>query len=591
MTNTLPKDLFLFEASWEVCNKVGGIHTVLTTKLARAQAIFADRYIAIGPWQNQNPTFHEDALPENFKKAAKKMGQQGIGIHYGHWLTDGQPATLLIDWQGFVPQVNSLKGTLWEEFKLDSLHTDFYDVDQPLLWSTAVGMVVKALAEEWGQPVLFHGHEWLAAGAFLTLHTCKSVKSVFTTHATVLGRALSSEGTDIYSRLNEINPDDAAAQHGVTTKHQLEKLAATTATMFTTVSSLTGREATAFLGRKPDVITENGVDPLLFPSFDVLCDLHTEMREELHDFVSSYFFPSYQFDLRKTSYVFTMGRYETHNKGYDVLLESLAALNAKLKEKRNTETVVACFFVPGDAMGVRSEVPFQQTAHRHISNLLQNYTSLQQRELYLDLWANPDCTNSLSILPPHVLDQIKQLVLRLPHYDSVPLSPYQLRHPEQDAILSIAQHLGLNNTEDDRVKVLFFPAYFDGFDGIFNKSLYDIISGCDLGIFPSLYEPWGYTPMESLAMGIPAVTSNLAGFGLAVAEHADNKGIYVLERESHTDEETKDLLTQQLQDFLKRSDRDRLLKRMEAYQAVQAFSWDILYSKYLTTYTQAIRVA
>jgi glycogen(starch) synthase len=584
MSSTLPDSLF--EASWEVCNKVGGIHTVITTKIASAQSTFT-KYYTLGPWLAENPTFHEEPLPKEFEPAVKKANEQGVGVHYGHWLTDGQPATFLIDWQGLVPRLNEMKSRFWDQYQLDSLHTEFYDVDQPLMWSAGVGMFVAAVAETQQFPLLFHGHEWLSSGAFLILNNNPFVRSVFTTHATVLGRAISSDGSDLYGNLATINPDQAAYDHGVTTKHQLEKLAAQNATIFTTVSGLTGREAEALLGKKPDVITENGLDPELFPPFDALCLQHRVMREELHNFSAAYFFPSYRFDLNQTSYLFTMGRYEMHNKGYDVFLQALGALNETMKKEKSPKTVIACFFVPGDAVGVRGEVSFQLAAHKHITTLLANYTSLQQRELYQNLWSESNQSANLHVLPPHVLDQIRQFILRMPTHDKVPLSPYEMRHQDQDPIFQTAAKYNLNNTEEDRVKVVFFPAYFDGFDGIFNRALYDIVSGCDLGVFPSFYEPWGYTPMESLVLGIPAITSDLAGFGLAVAEHAPELTSFVVSRESRPDEEAAAVVNKLIADYLRSSERKQLLERMAAYQAVQSFSWMLLYQKYQESYKKA----
>ncbi len=585
----LPKDAYLFESSWEVCNKVGGIHTVLTTKLAQAQNEFTTRYMAIGPFLPANPNFHEEALPENFKEVFASLEKEGVKAHYGRWLTDGQPVTVLLDWQGLVPRLNDIKARFWEEFGLNSLNSDFYDTDQPLMWSTAVGLFVQEFAKKNTAPILFHGHEWLSAGAFLILKHCENVRSVFTTHATVLGRALSSQGEDIYTRLHSINPDESAERHTVVTKHQLEKLAATNATVFTTVSKLTGREATVFLGRTPDFITENGVDTELFPAFDQLSSDHITMREELHDFMSAYFFPSHRFDLNATSYLFTMGRYEMHNKGYDLFLQSLSQLNEQMKKEKSKETVIACIFVPGDSQGVQEEVHFQRAAFRHLTDLLSTYTKRQQREVYHSIWEKNEVCASTSLLPKHVQDQIRQLILRLPIYEEVPLSPFKLRNPDQDAILTTARNANLKNRAEDNVKVVFFPAYFDGFDGIFNRNLYDIIGGCDLGVFPSLYEPWGYTPMESLAMGVPAITSDLAGFGLAVKEHTpDTQASEIIAREGRKDEDVVKDLTVALTKYLQETPRQKLHRRIAAYQAIQAFDWSFLYKKYRESYHKAL---
>lgn len=588
--STLPQNYHLIEASWEVCNKVGGIHTVLTTKLAYAQAEFAGRYVTVGPKLASNPTFYEEEVPELWGKIKTDLANLGIGLFYGHWITEGHPPCILLDWSGLVSKSGEYKARFWEEHQLDTLNTDFYDVDTPLLWSIAVGHLVEAYAKHVEAPVLFHGHEWLAAGAFLVLAKNPAIKTVFTTHATVLGRALSSGGEDIYTKLAAIEPESTARAHNVTAKHQLERLSANLATVFTTVSSLTGREAEAFLKRKPTIITENGVDSALFPAFDELCIQHNDAREILHDFISSYFFPSYRFDLRNVNYQFTMGRYEAHNKGYDLYLQSLGELNRKLKTENSDKTVIALFFVPGDSIAPRREVGFQMAAQTHIKELLTKYSQIQQRELYHSLWREGEHLANIELIPPTVIEHIKQLISRLPVYENPPISPFDLRHPEQDAILQAANKADLTNGADDRVKVLFFPAYFDGFDGLFNRVLYELIAGCDLGVFPSLYEPWGYTPMESLAMGVPAITTDLAGFGLAADERAhDDLGTEIINREGRADADVATELTEKLYNYTKLPVRDQLMHRIGAYQTIQLFDWSKLYDRYLETYQIAIK--
>jgi glycogen(starch) synthase len=588
--STVTPSTHLFEASWEVCNKVGGIHTVLTTKLAYAQAKFPGSYTTVGPLLASNSNFHQEETPEVFVKIFSKLAEKGIAAQYGYWITDGHPPCILLGWDGLAASLNNYKATFWEKHQLNTLNTDFFDVDTPLLWSIAVGHLVAEYQAETGEHTLFHGHEWLSAGAFLVLNNFPAVKTVFTTHATVLGRALSSGGEDIYTHIEKIEPTSAAASHNVVAKHQLEALSAQLATVFTTVSSLTGREASQFLGRKPDIITENGVDSKLFPTFDALCAMHEENREVLHDFISAYFFSSYRFDLSNTTYQFTMGRYETHNKGYDLYLQSLGALNKQMIAEGSSKTVVAFFFVPGDALRVRPEVTFQVAVNNHLTHTLHTYSARQQRELYQSLWEEGEHCANVTILPKLVIEKLKQLIVKLPVQEEPPISPFDLRHPEQDGILNAAKAAGLANREEDRVKVIFFPAYFDGFDGIFNRSLYQLISGCDLGVFPSLYEPWGYTPMESLAMGVPGITSNLAGFGLAASERAaGERGSLVLEREGKPDTEVAANLTSMLMDAVNLDPRLHMLDRMSAYQVIQKFDWRELYDRYHEAYALATK--
>lgn len=586
-TAKLPEGGALLEASWEVCNKVGGIHTVLTTKMANAQGLFGDRYLAIGPKTgDQALSFHPQELPPDWQPIVDRLNQLGISLEYGTWLTDGSPQVVLIDATGLAPKLDEYKQRFWEEYQLDSLNAS-HDVDEPLLWSLGVGHFVQAYADTFNQPVTFHGHEWLCAGAFLLIKH-DAIRTIFTTHATILGRSLVSRGVDIYSTINEIKPDEAATMCDITTKFQLERLCAKLATIFTTVSHITAREATSFLGREPDVLTENGVDPQLFPDFDELTAQRRDMRKELEDFVAAYFFPSYRFDLRQTRFFFTMGRYETHNKGYDLALKSLSQLNEYLKHDGG-KMVVACFFVPGDVKAPRKEILFQQAVQERVAETLHNYTQVQQRELYASLWEEGEHCANVRLLPQHVIDTLKRLIMKLPVHQEVPVCPFELNHPDKDDITRLAAEYGLKNRAEDRVKVLLFPAYFDGFDGIFNRSLYQIISGCDLGFFPSVYEPWGYTPMESLIMGLPAITSNLAGFGISVAERGnpEDQGVFLLERDGVSDEKALQQLTSLFSNYIELPEREQLHHRMRSYFAIQNFRWDILYDRYIDAYNRS----
>ncbi|MEI6478297.1 MAG: glycogen/starch synthase [bacterium] len=581
----------LFEISWEVCNKVGGIHTVITSKLPQALRSFPDRYCAVGPYLpgNPSPEFSEQPLPDFLKGVSEQLAQKGVQLHYGTWLVPGEPPVILLDWTGLVEWRDAIKARYWEKYQLDTLGSDFYDLDQPLLWSTAVGMLIEECSVSSDNPIIAHGHEWLSAGLFLHLglEERPKVRTVFTTHATVLGRSLLSHDIFIYDKLDKIKPDEDAKTYGVTSKHQLEKLSATHATVFTTVSQVTAEEAFCFLGRAPEVVTENGLAVHEFPAFDRLCIARTETREKLDDFVSAYFFPSYRFDLTKVSYQFTMGRYESHNKGYDIYLDSLARLNAKMKEEKSDKIVVSFLLVATGSLGVRPEITTQLMIYRRVVNLLSQLAAATQRDVYRELW-DSDPKQPHALIDPELHETIRHLLTRLPHQESPAISPFVMYNGDQDEISKLATKYGLGNTKEDKVKVVFMPVYLDGFDGIFNIPLYDLLSGFDLGVFPSLYEPWGYTPMESLVMGVPAVTSNLAGFGQSLPNRVPRtQAALVLDRSSGDTEKAASDLATYLWESLAESPREWLLRRMDAYTTIQAFSWNKLYEAYTHTYALA----
>lgn len=573
----------LIEASWEVAHKDGGIYTVLTTKLQHATANFPGRYIPVGAYRKPIQDFLELDIPEEWQDIAANLEKRSIGFHYGAWEVPGKPEIILLDWEKLFAEAPVIKKELWETFKLDTLDAG-HDTDEPLLWSVAVGhLVAEYAAVHPKTPIILHAHEWLAAGSILTAKQRQSgAKAVFTTHATALGRALCSEDIFIYDKLETFKPDEEAKRHNMVSKFQLERLGATEADVFTTVSSVTAREAEAFLGRKPDVV-ENGIDSSLFPTYDQLVGKRPQLRQQLEDFISAYFFPSYRFDVTNIRYTFTMGRYEFRNKGYDLELEALGKLNAELKKSPGAPTVVAFFFVPGASAPLRPEVTRQLVAYRHLANLLESFASGEHRRVEREIWDDVEC--SCALMPEAARDTARRLLDQIRTDKHPPISPFNLPDPEHDSILSAAKAHGLENKPDDCVKVLFFPVYLDGFDGIFNVPLYDIVSACDLGLFTSLYEPWGYTPVESLALGVPAVTSTLSGFGQAAKE---SPGVMIVNRDHGNNEKEVAELVKYLSLPLKENERSWVARRISAYQSVEAFDWERLYPKYLAAYQKAL---
>jgi glycogen synthase len=584
-----------------VCNKIGGIYTVLSSKAVQAITTFGHaNYLAIGPWTGTQPdTFAPAVEPSWLSPVLSQLRDQGYTIHFGSWLIDGSPQVVLIDWQPLVARNADLKRELWEYAKLDTLNTDFYDIDQPLLWSQAVAILVQALAATRGeQPTLFHGHEWWTSGAILRLQQAAEqggprVATVFTTHATVLGRALSSRGVDIYATLSTTNPDQAAADCNVTTKHQLERLAAQHATTFTTVSRITGREATQYLGRTPTTYTENGLDRALFPNYDELTLERARMRQQLNDFLEAYLFPSHQIDLDRAQLQFTMGRYEHHNKGYDTYIQALGRLNTHLKHEHDPRPVVAFLFIPGGHQGLAPETQQHLQLHAQLRQLLNQAGISQHHRSYRHMWdvGHARCDDTLALLPKLTRDRAVALVQRHATTAAVPVSPLTLSYPEE-SIITEATNAGLFNRAEDPVKLIWIPCYLDGFDPLFGTPLYNLVMGCDLGVFPSVYEPWGYTPMEGMIHGAPSITSDLAGFGIAL-DHlpnaATNPGFTILRRDGVSQEDAVATLATLLQQSLQTDARTYTDQRIAAYQAMKSFDWSELYAAYHTAYDHALR--
>lgn len=570
----------LLEASWEVGNKVGGIYTSVSSKLVCSLGEFPDRYLAIGPYLSStpNPIFEEQPLPVRFKGVAVALEKSGVSLHYGSWQVMGNPPTVLLGWEGLLPHLNDYKARFWQEFQLDTLDSDFYDFDQPLLWSIAVGLLVENFSLTTPAPLIFHGHEWMSAGALLILKDSRpNLQTVFTTHATVLGRLLSAHPNVPSDLASRENPEEIARASGVHSKYQLEKLGANLAKVLTTVSPITAEEVTVYLGRKPDFITENGLNAASFPPLDQLALLKTKARKQIDEYLMAIFFPSYQFNLKNTIYHFSMGRFELHNKGYDLYLQALGQLNQKLRQENSEQTVVSFLLIPGDVKGPKPECLKQLLSFQNLQSKLKEIFSEQSHSIY---------DTSISELTERLQKEIETFFGAHRQLEPPPFSPFELQQGENDPLLLLIKEAGLHNRSEDRVKIVYFPVYFDGQDGIFNLPLYPFIAGFDLGVFPSLYEPWGYTPMESLAMGVPAVTTTTAGFGRSIQEkHPETPaGVFLLDRRGLAEQQSLLTLIQFLESSVQEDKRKWLSRQISAYQIIQDYSWDNLYQSYRQAY-------
>ena len=117
------------------------------------------------------------------------------------------------------------------------------------------------------------------------------------------------------------------------------------------------------------------------------------------------------------------------------------------------------------------------------------------------------------------------------------------------------------------------------------------VRGCHMGIFPSYYEPWGYTPMECIALGLPAVTTDLSGFGAYVQHHIpkhDEQGICVLNRRTQSFDQTADDLTDYLFEFAKMNRQQRIELRNRAERLSEMFDWSALIQYYNEAHDLAI---
>ncbi len=529
----------LFEISWEVCNKVGGIHTVISSKSKEAVKKF-ENYFCVGPYRKEKQTeFVELELPTEFRIINENLKSKGIKIHYGIWEISGRPKTILIEYLDHSNNLNNIKTKLWDEYKIDSLNSQWFDTDEVLLWSWCCGIAIEEISKLY-ENTLMHAHEWLSCGAiFYSKIQKNNIKTIFTTHATMLGRALVGNRIRLYEHIGEISANEKAYELGIQTKHQIETVAANICDCFTTVSEITALEATKFYNKKPDKILCNGFNVDDFQEENIV-QTYKESRKEIEEYIKKYFHNSYHINIDKTLVFFTSGRFEFISKGIDILIDALTKLNQKLKNEKSDLTVVVPFFlIIGNFEKDKEQV-------LSFADYLHNKKSEIQKEF-------------------------------------APLSTH-LIPTENECIQKLFQN-GLCNKKSDKVKVILSPVMLDSKDGFFNKDYYRITNGCDLGIFPSYYEPWGYTPLESITLGVPTVTSNLAGFGnYSSKKLKKDESIYVLDRKNQTYEESTDELFKFMLKFINLDLKKKHELKYNALETAKNFTWRKFYENYLKAY-------
>ncbi|MEG2614108.1 MAG: alpha-glucan family phosphorylase [Alistipes sp.] len=538
MSNVTLTPDYLFEVSWEVCNKVGGIHTVISTKALTTTKKFGDRYLLIGPdlqHEEVNSEFEED--PELLKTWRQTLYGEGIRIRVGHWRINGRPTVVLVDFTSLFSKKDEILKALWENYHVDSISGQ-WDYVEPVLFGHAAGMVISSYVENFctsTDKVAAHFHEWMTAagGLYLRNHSPYTA-TLFTTHATVIGRCIAGNGLPLYNDLSKFNADELARQFNVTAKHSIEKVAATYHDTFLTVSDLTANECKFLLGREVDGVTPNGFENDFVWTGEEYDARRVEARKTMIKVAEACLGHSYK---KEPLIVGTSGRYEFRNKGLDVLLESLKMLASSDKLDRE---VLVYITVPTANSGPRLDL------QAHLKN--------------------PDA--------PIDPAQYK-------------FSTHLLDNRAWDPIAN-----SINNSilaaEDSKVKVIFVPTYLKNTDGIFNKEYYELLVGMDITVYASYYEPWGYTPLESVAFSVPTLTTTLAGFGLWVNKLREHTGVEVLRRDDYNDVQVEEGIANTLLRFTKLTAHQVEIMRQSAYEIARTALWERLFTHYERAYADAL---
>lgn len=541
------KPNYIFESSWEVCNKVGGIYTVLSTRAKMLQNLMNDRLMFIGP------DFGDDAQAQYFKEDInlfvdwkKTAAANGLNVRIGRWLVPGSPLAVLVDFKPYFSKKNDIYTWLWEHYKVDSLHA-YGDYDEASMFSYAAGLVVESFYNfnlKDTEHVVYHGNEWMTGLGLLYINNrLPQIATVFTTHATSIGRSIAGNMKPLYDYLFAYNGDQMALELNMQSKHSVEKQTAHFVDCFTTVSEITANECKELLDKEVDVVLPNGFDNSFVPSSATFTRKRKAARARLLAVANALLGENLGDD---TLIVSTSGRYEFRNKGVDVYIE---AMNRLLRDRALSKKVVAFIEVPGWVGEPRKD-------------LQDRLNSGKQYDTPLD----------------------------------VPLVTHWLHEMSHDRVLDMLKYYDMHNRHEDNVKVIFLPCYLDGKDGILNMTYYDIVLGNDLCVYPSYYEPWGYTPLEAIAFKVPCITTDLSGFGLWVNSQKGGyseiiDGVKVIHRTDYNYSEVADTIKDTVAEYSNYNSTQVKKARANAESLSKKALWDKFIKYYFEAYSIALEKA
>ncbi|MCI6119067.1 MAG: glycogen/starch synthase [Prevotella sp.] len=539
---------YIFESSWEVCNKVGGIYTVLSTRAKTLQAELKDRIIFIGPdvWrETESPYFVEDkTLLADWRKQTAK---EGLKVRIGRWDIPGNPIALLVDFLPYFEKKNDIYGWLWEQYQVDSLHA-YGDYDEASMFSYAAGLVVESYYNFYlsnKDNVIYHGNEWMTGlGLLYIKNRLPQIATIFTTHATSIGRSIAGNMKPLYDYLFAYNGDQMAMELNMQSKHSIEKQTAMHVDCFTTVSDITAKECLELIGKPVDCVLPNGFEDGFIPSSATTFSRKRKLaRKKLLDVANALLGEELGDD---TLIVSTSGRYEFRNKGVDVYIESM---NRLLRDKDLNKKVVAFIEVPGWVGEPRADLKERLESGKKYDTPLE-----------------------------------------------VPQITHWLHEMSHDNVLGMMKYYDMHNRKDEMVKVIFLPCYLDGKDGILNMTYYDIVLGNDLCIYPSYYEPWGYTPLEAVAFKVPCITTDLAGFGQWVNSELGHcgeisEGVKVIHRTDYNYSEVADAIKDTVAQFSNFTKKQVDEARRNAGAIAKKALWSEFIKYYYEAYDKALSKA
>ena len=545
---------YIFESSWEVCNKVGGIYAVLSTRAKTLKEKLGDNLIFIGPdcWgEKTSPYFEEDKnLLKDWKK---KAAAEGLNIKVGRWTVPGNPVAVLVDFQPYYAQKDQIYAKLWEKYQVDSLHA-YGDYDEASMFSYAAALVVESYYNHYiskkkrANKTVYHANEWMTGLGALYINDClPQVATIFTTHATSTGRSIAGNNKPLYEYLEAYNGDQMAAELNMQSKQSIEKQTAAHVDCFTTVSEITARECAELLDKPVDVVLPNGFEDDFVPQGKEFDHKREAARKRLLDITRALTGDEVSNDAIIIS---TSGRYEWRNKGIDVFIEAVNRL--RLSAHELNKEVVAFIEVPAWVNCKRDD----------LAERLEKMAQGEKFDTPLD----------------------------------TPVITHWLNEQQNDRALGMMNWLGMHNQKGEKVKLVFIPCYLTGDDGIVNLSYFDVILGNDLCVYPSYYEPWGYTPLEAVAFKVPCITTDLAGFGLWAHSECDGKstidnGVEVIHRTDYNYNDVANDIKQTVIKYANATKNKQTRMRNNARALSQKALWTHFIEYYYDAYDFALNKA
>ncbi len=584
----------LVEVGWEVCQQVGGIYTVLRSKAPSMVAAYDTNYCLVGPYNADQAQveFEEKKDDHPFSRAARALSEAGIPARFGIWLVPERPYVVLLDLEALRSRLSEIKYFVWENHGISTPPDDPL-VDQVLLFGHAVFLFLKELTGQPGlSPVIAHFHEWMAGSCLPEIRRSKlPVSTVFTTHATLLGRYIATADTHFYEKLSSVRPLEEARRFNIEARYHIERAAAHAADVFTTLSELTAVECRQTLEREPDLLVPNGMHlerPVALHEFQTL---HQKYKGYINNFVMAHFFPSYTFDLDNTLYFFTSGRYEYKNKGFDITLEALARLNWRLKQSRIERTIVVFLVTKRPFRSIHPDVLSNITMMEELRRTCEGIKGQIGDRLFENV-AMGKKPWLFELVDEYWWIRLRRVMSARRSAHLPPIITHIPVDDVHDEVLNQLRASRLLNHADDPVKVVYHPDFITTTSPLFGMEYDQFVRGCHLGVFPSYYEPWGYTPLECLTLGVPALTSDLSGFGVYartnVPDHADN-GLWVIRRKEREYNKSADELADLMLQYVLLDRRERIGLRNRAESLAPEFDWKVLSANYIRAHDLAVR--